>query len=286
VIKRVEAGLDSFEPPPVKPDTVADVIETYCKRHVESRRLRSGDEIRRICARYVLPYWSDRPFAEIRRSDVAKLLDHIEDRHGPWVADHVLARVLNDDELRAVWHAAGNAGTFGAFVRVLLLTGQRREKVVTIRWDDIAPDGTWTIATAAREKGNAGTLRLPVPARAIIDALPRIVGNPHVFAGQRDGQSINNFARSKAALDKASGVTGWVLHDLRRVSRSLMSRAGVSREHAERVLGHVQGGVEGIYNRHSYDAEKAAALRRLAALVERIVSPPSDKVLVLHEGAS
>ena len=309
VIKRVEAGLDPFKSPPVKPDTVADVIETYCKRHVEARRLRSGDEIRRICERYVLPYWSDRPFAEIRRSDVAKLLDHIEDRHGPWVADHMLAvlrgvaawyasrnddfaipfvsnmrrvpaetrkraRILNDDELRAVWHAAGNAGTFGAFVRVLLLTGQRREKVVTIRWDDIAPDGTWTIPTAAREKGNAGTLTLPVPAQAIIDALPRIAGNPHVFAGQRDGQSINNFARSKAALDEASGVHGWKLHDLRRTARSLMSRAGVSSEHAERVLGHIVGGVEGIYDRHHYSAEKADALRRLAALIETIINPP------------
>jgi integrase len=321
VIKRVEAGLDPFEPPPVKPDTVADVIETYCKRHVEARRLRSGDEIRRICERYVLSYWHDRPFAEIRRSDVAKLLDHIEDRHGPWVADHTLAilrgvaawfagrnddyqlpftrnmqrvpvearkraRILDDHELGAVWHVAGNAGAFGGFVRLLLLTAQRRSTVVGMKWADISPDGVWTIPMAAREKGNAGALQLPEQALAIIRTLPRFAANGHVFAGQRVGGSINNFAKAKALLDAASGVTGWVLHDLRRTARSLMSRAGVRPDIAERVLGHAVGGVEGIYDRHHYRDEMADALRRLAALIECIVNPPSNNVVALHEAAS
>jgi hypothetical protein len=101
-ISRVRQGLDPFEPPPVKPDTVADVIATYLKRHVAARGLRTGDETRRVLERYVLPHWRDRAFAEIRRSDVAKLLDAIEDKHGAWVADATLA------QLRAVasWHAA------------------------------------------------------------------------------------------------------------------------------------------------------------------------------------
>ena len=50
-------------------------------------------------------------------------------------------------------------------------------------------------------------------------------------------------------------------------------------EHAERVLGHAIGGVEGIYDRHSYATEKADALRKLAALIERIVNPPADNVV-------
>ena len=61
------------------------MVEDYLKRHVEARGLRTGDEIRRVLEVYVLPHWRDRPFAEIRRSDVAKLLDAIEDRHGAWV---------------------------------------------------------------------------------------------------------------------------------------------------------------------------------------------------------
>ena len=59
-----------------------------------------------------------------------------------------------------------------------------------------------------------------------------------------------------------------------------MSRAGVPRDHAERVLGHAIGGVEGVYDRHAYFDEKAAALDMLAKLVETIVNPPSSTNVV------
>ena len=91
VIKRLKAGLTPFEAPPVQPDTVADVCTGWLKRHVEAKGLRTGYELRRVLQRYVLPHWRDRPFTEIRRSDVAALLDHIEDHHSAWVADEVLA---------------------------------------------------------------------------------------------------------------------------------------------------------------------------------------------------
>jgi integrase len=315
VIKRVAAGDDAFEPPPIRPDSVGDVVESYLKRHVEARRLRTSDEVRRIVGRYILPVWRDRPFAELKRSDVAKLLDHIEDKHGPWVADTVLAqlralagwyaardddyqppftkgmrrvpsearkrsRILNDAELRRVWIAAGDAGAFGGMVRLLLLTAQRRDKVSRMRWSDISPEGVWTIRTEKREKGTAGALKLPKLALDIIAAQPHLASNAHIFAGQGGG-ATNNFSRAKELLDKASGVTGWTLHDCRRTARSLMARAGVLSEHAERVMGHTIAGVEGTYDRHRYDTEKADALRRLAALVERIVNPPEGNVVPL-----
>ena len=50
-----------------------------------------------------------------------------------------------------------------------------------------------------------------------------------------------------------------------------MSRAGVSSEHAERVMGHAIGGVEGVYDRHEYRAKKAEALSNLIHKVEEIV---------------
>jgi integrase len=320
VISRVRQGLDPFDPPPVKPDTVADVIATYLKRHVEARGLRTGDEVRRVLAAYVLPHWRDRVFAEVRRSDVAKLLDAVEDKHGPWVADHTLAalrgvaswyagrnddyqlpftrnmqrvpkearkrsRILSDDELRRVWQAASETGTFGALIKLLLLTGQRREKVVTMCWPDVSPDGVWTIRTAPREKGNPGTLLLPQVALDIIRAQPRFASNAHVFAGIGPG-ATNNFGRCKKSLDEAADVTGWTLHDLRRTARSLLSRAGVRPDIAERVLGHAVAGVEGVYDRHPYHDEKADALRRLAALVELIINPPEGNVVPLHEAAA
>jgi integrase len=76
-------------------------------------------------------------------------------------------------------------------------------------------------------------------------------------------------------------VSNYRTHDLRRTARSLMSRAGVLSEHAERVMGHAKGAIEATYDRHRYDEEKAIALAKLAALIERIVNPPADNVVPL-----
>jgi len=185
VLKRLKAGEAPFPPPPVKKDSVAAVAATWLRRHVKARGLRSAAEIERIIRKYILPTWADRPFAELRRSDVAELLDHLEDKHGAFVADTALnvlrsmgnwfasrndnfqlpfvrgmrrvasqarkrSRVLSDDELRCVWRTAEHAGGYGGLVQLLLPTAQRREKVATMRWSDVAEDGTWTIPTAAR----------------------------------------------------------------------------------------------------------------------------------------
>jgi hypothetical protein len=80
-------------------------------------------------------------------------------------------RILDDNEIRVLWKAAEESATFGAIVRLLLLTAQRREKIVTMKREDVR-DGRWIIATEAREKGNAGTLVLPQVALDIIEAQP------------------------------------------------------------------------------------------------------------------
>jgi integrase len=314
-IRRIKAGKPAIEPPKPKPASVAVVAANWLTRHVEKNKMRTEYEQRRIVEKYILPYWADRDFVEIRRADIAMLLDMVEDKHGPAMADAVLttlrsiaswvqsrddtyvppfakgmrrvakqvrerSRVLNDDELRKVWHAANKAGRFGALIRLLLLTGQRKDKLLTLRWDDI-DNGVWTIRTEEREKGNAGTLKLPRLALDIIERQPRFLGNPHVFAGKGD-TVWRSASEPKRKLDAQCGVSGWRLHDLRRTARSLMSRAGIQSEIAERVLGHAIGGVEGIYNRHSYDAEKGDALRKLAALIERIVMPSADNVVAFE----
>ena len=90
-----------------------------------------------------------------------------------------------------------------------------------------------------------------------------------------------DWVSAKGLLDKRVDIAPWVLHDLRRTARSLMSRAGVRPDIAERVLGHVITGVEGVYDRHQYVDEKRDALARLAKLVERILDPPADNVVEL-----
>jgi integrase len=276
---------------------------------VRAKGLRSEGEVTRLLKAHVFPVWKERSFLSIRRSDVAALLDHVEDEHSAKQADAVLAvvrgimnwfatrhddympplvrgmrrtdpkarqraRILDDNELSAVWKAAEGRGTFGAMVRLALLTAQRREKVANMRWADISADGDWIIPTDDREKGNAGILRLPEVALSIVQAQPRLGENPYVFAGRSKG-AFNGFSKGKKALDATlpPDMPQWQFHDLRRTARSLMSRAGVRSDIAERIMGHAIGGVEGVYDRHSYYREKADALRKLAELIDRIVNP-------------
>jgi integrase len=324
-IKRIRAGQAAFETP-VKAESFQDVAEQWLKRHVRAKGLRSEGEVTRLIKAHVYPAWQDRPFLDIRRSDVTCLLDEIEDDHGARQADYVLAivrgimnfyasraddyaaplvsgmrrtnpkehsraRKLSDDELRALWKAAEGDGAFGAFVRLLLLTAQRRDKIASMRWQDIAPDGTWTIPAEAREKGNAGELKLPEAAIALVRAQPRLGDNPYVFPAVRTVKGkhacMSGWSKRKRALDakiaaELPDVPQWQLHDLRRTARSLMSRAGVPSEHAERVMGHAIAGVEAVYDVFEYSTEKGTALARLAGLIERILHPDSARVINLR----
>ncbi len=315
-IKRVKAGEPAFEPPPTKPDSFKAVAENYLKRHVQAKGLRSAPEITRILNKYVYPVLQDLEFESVRRSDVTRLLDMVEDASGARQADCVLsvlrsimrwhatraddysppiipgmrrddphaakrARILSDDEIRAVWAAAGDSGAFGAFLKLALLTGQRRQKIASMRWEDVTVDGVWSIPAEDREKGNGGVLVLPEAAIEIIRVQKRVGKNPYVFAGRGDGH-LTGYSKCKRAFDAKVKIAPWVIHDLRRTARSLIARAGVRPEIGERVMGHVLTGVEGIYDRHEYRDEKADALKRLAGLIEMILNPATDNVMPLH----
>jgi integrase len=310
-LKRVQNGLSAFEP---KADTFAEVVADWRARHLERNGLRAAREINRLLDIHILPAWGARAFVSIRRSDVAALLDQVEDENGARTADYILTvtraimnwhatrrdnyappivrgmrrqspseqqrtRVLDDDEIRRIWTACEKLGNYGALIQMLLLTTQRLDKVLTMTWADIDAGGAWRIPTVSkREKPHGGELKLPQLARDLLAAIPVIEGNPFVFAGRGQGH-INGHSKNKARLDRSSGVTNWVVHDLRRTGRSLLSRAGVRPDIAERTLGHVQPGVAHVYDRHAYLDEKGDALRRLAALIEPIVRPTPAKVV-------
>jgi integrase len=309
---RDTAGLQSYE----------SVAEDWLKRHVDAKGLITHRGKRRYLDKQILPAWGSRDFTSIKRSDVAKLLDDIEDNSGPAAADAALAvvssisnwfasrnddyvspivrgmrrtnpkerarkRILSDDELRLVWTQAEANGLFGALVRLLLLTGQRRTTVASMRWEDVSVDGTWSIPNEGRQKGTGKELVLPQIALDIIKAQPRFASSPYVLSGRYAGTHYSNYGHAKATFDsKLPPMPQWGLHDLRRTARSLMSRAGVLPHISERVLGHAQQGVEGIYDRHSYSEEKAHALKALAGLIENILSPPADKVVRIATGTA
>lgn len=300
------------------PQSYELVGREWLKRHVEAKGLLSARELQRSLEKHILPAWAGREFTSIKRIDVAKLLDAIEDSAGPTAADGALGvvraianwystrnddyvspivrgmrranpkerardRILDDDEIRAVWKQAEANGTFGALVRLLLLTGQRRDTVASMRSDDIDGD-TWTIPNGnKRKKGTAGSLILPQVALDIIKSQRRFASNPFVLAGRKYGAHYSSYGTGKRTFDaKLPPMAQWGLHDLRRTARSLMSRAGVLPHISEQVLGHAIRGVEGTYDRHQYRTEKAHALNALASLIESIVDP-TDKVIALRK---
>lgn len=292
------------------------ICEEYLKR--EAVKLRTGNQRARILARLVYPPLGKRPVASIKRSEVVRILDQIADAHGERMANSTLAvlrrvfnwfagrtddfrspivrgmartkpgehareRILSDDELRSVWTASAGEGPFPGLVRFLLLTAARRGEAAGMKWNEI--DGAnWTLP-AARHKTKVDLIRpLSRAGQKLLAELPRIDDE---FVFTTDGKRpISGFSKFKHDFDKACGVAGWTLHDLRRTARSLMSRAGVNSDHAERCLGHVITGVRGTYDRHEYYAEKQRAFEALAAQVERVVNPKENVVLMRGQTAA
>ena len=292
-------------------DTFQAVAESYFAR--EGKKLRTAEERRRTLARLVYPVMGSAPIADIRRSDLVRLLDDIEDKSGPVMADRTLAyirkimnwhasrsddfrspivggmtrtsgneraraRILADGELRGIWKTAeATAGPYGAFIKFLLLTGARKSEASRLPWDEIV-DGVWLLP-AARNKVNQELARpLSDAAQKVVEGLPKFGRFVFTLSGVKPFAGFTEF---KARFDVACGVTGWTLHDLRRTARTLLSRAGIASDIAEMCLGHVLSGVRGTYDRHEYQAEKKLAFEALAAQVARIVDP-SDNVVTLR----
>jgi integrase len=193
--------------------------------------------------------------------------------------DRARERTLTDDELRAVWCTADKLKTpFARMLQFILLTAVRRKEAAWMDRGEL--NGTEWVIPAARFKGKREFLVPLTPAAlAVLAELPAVGQSDSGPVFTNDGKRpLGGFGNLKATFDKACGVTGWTIHDLRRTARTLMSRAGVNKDHAEQALGHVLGGIRGVYDRHGFAAEKRQALEALAALIERIRNPRENVV--------
>jgi integrase len=334
-VDRGENPLDDRAPPP-ETKTVSKVLDDFVARYVrnQERPLRSAAAIESALNRLVKPRIGKLGVYELRRSHIAEMLDRIEDETGPVMADRTRAyirkalswyaerddqfnltaafvrvkpranpkerartRVLSDEEIRVVWAALSETGTFGALIKMLLLTAQRRDEVANMSRKEIGKDGIWTIPAERYKTKRPNHVPLSETALALIEAQPKIDDCDFIFPS-RVKTPYSGFGKSKAALDKtvlaamkkqakkgskAEPLPNWTVHDLRRTAKTLMVRAGVRPDISERVLGHVISGVEGTYDRHSYEDEKRDALEKLAAMVERIVNPRPSNVAGLDE---
>jgi integrase len=200
-------------------------------------------------------------------------------------------RVLADDEIRDLWAALATISEpacYPAFVKCLLLTATRRNESADMSVTELDGD-LWTVPADRYKTKLDHVVPLSAAAAELIraQAPKKPSKNAHFVFSTTDGtKPFSGFSKAKADLDKAiaeireregrAPAENWTLHDLRRTARSLMSRAKVPTDHAERALGHVMGGVRETYDRHEYLDEKRAAFEALAALVARILNPTAN----------
>jgi integrase len=203
-------------------------------------------------------------------------------------------RVLADDEIRDVWEALDAdheperfPECFPRYVKSLLLCATRRNESAKMHTSEL--DGAlWTIPGARYKNKLDHVIPLTEQARMLIGGKPTgCNGNSwFVFTTTAGAKGFSGFSKAKRGLDAAitairvrdqrDAMPAWTLHDLRRTARSLMSRAKVPTDHAERALGHVMGGVRETYDRYEYLDEKRVAFEALATLVGRILNPASN----------
>jgi integrase len=299
--------LDEANQPSEK--NIAGLIDMFMTRYVEGK-LRSERIIKQSLDRLVKPRIGKVSIYDLKRSQISKMLDEIADENGEVMADRTLAycrkafnwyeinghdddfkspivrgmartkpsehardRILTDDELRSLWKATDAPGPFGPMLRFILLTASRRSEAADMTRSEVVGDN-WTIPAARYKTKTETVLPLSKAAQDVLASMPK--GTDYIFTTGK--KPIAGFTQFKAKVDERCGFADWTIHDLRRTARSLMSRAGVQPDHAERCLGHVIGGVRGVYDKYAYINEKRAAFERLAAMVDRILNPNPNVV--------
>jgi integrase len=298
--------------------TLAALLSDWQALHLASKRPKYAAEavraLRNAFSRYL-----DLPAADLNRAIAVKALDAMARRGSVAMAARTAAygkaaygwavkrgslasnpftslpvapterreRVLGDDELAAIWRATDGPGPFNGIVRLLILTGQRREEVAGMTWAELSDDlSTWTIPASRAKNGATHIVPLSAPAQDFLRNATRF--GELVFPGLRG--TFNGFSLAKATLDAKSGVTNWRLHDLRRTMATGLQRIGVRLEVTEQVLNHVSGsraGIVGVYQRHDFASEKRAALDAWGAHVLAVIEgrTAADNVVTLRESA-
>lgn len=324
---REQEKAQTPEPEPVKVDLVEDVLDEFVKRHVKKKNRESTQKnTEAFIDKRIRPEWKDRDIRSITKRDVVKLLDDIADDGAPesaarvrailskffnWAVDRDIVdaspvpkgstakqgasreRVLTDEEVRLVWLACEKVGwPFGPFVKLLILTAQRRNEVahaVRSEFQLVGNNQLWTIPPERSKNGREHLVPLN---SVVLEVISGIAGVGETYLLSTTGETpISGFSKAKRAIDAemlalaqkhavASGLKpndvnleGWTLHDLRRTAASGMARLGVPVHVIEAVLNHQSGTIKGvakIYNRYEYLDEKRRALADWAEHVKRI----------------
>ena len=183
-------------------------------------------------------------------------------------------KALSDEEIATLWTGVDAMGAFGGLVRFALLSGLRRSELAGLRRSDIKADRL-ALAAHGTKTGVAHEVPLTVMMRNVLTAQPRTASDL-VFASSRGGVQISGWTKLVGAANARSGVS-FKLHDLRRTTRTLLSRLGVDEPTAELCIGHVRRGLVATYNKDSAWSARVSAFERVSAHVAQLVSGGAPK---------
>jgi integrase len=280
--------------------------------------LRSWRSVESRTRCHIIPKLGRKPVGEITRADVVEFLDGMEREKGLRhqvnrcretvraifayaierefvTANPVIGvskrkvetprdRSLTADELSALWRAINNLPELPrAYFRVVLLTGTRRNEVRRMTWSELDLDGgLWRLPAERNKSARPFEIPLSPPVVETLRVLPRI--GPMVFA--LDGKRPMTVHQLIDRVRRDAGLLDVRLHDLRRTLRTGLAELGVSFEIAERVLNHAMPGLQAVYNRHNYLAQKRAALALWAEHVLALAGNRAATVVALRPAAA
>ena len=319
----------------LRANTFSAAFADFAEDHLKT--LRSGAVVEAQVRKHVFPALENRPMREIRRSEILALTKKLKKdmpigvnrvlaylkKFFSWAIenelvddspaasikrptserDHKRDRVLADWEIRALWHACGEMGSFGRAFRFMLATGQRRTEVGAATWGEIDNSrALWTLSKARTKAKRLHDVPLSAFALAILEDCPRT--GDFIFASGRSGNArdghaagpvaLAGWSKAKERLDElmlkhatifADGeavkeIEEWRLHDLRRSCATHMARLGVDRVVIGKVLNHAEPGVTATYDRDDRAPEKRSALDRWALRLQAVVDGKDDRKVV------
>jgi integrase len=316
---------------------VTTFVDGYLKARWKGWKLAKG-----MLEREAVAVLKSKPLPLIKRSDIVPILDRLADR--PAVARLMHAtlrklfkwavsrgdierspiesmespmpppardRVLSEGELKTVWEATAKVGwPFGPIYRLLISTGQRREEVAAMSWQELdRASATWRLPAERAKNGQTHLVPLNALAVAEIDALVMAKSKSRKFDQIKwptDGlvftttgkTPVSGHSRAKLRLDVAIEAIlaerrsdgeaipvfpPWRLHDLRRTVATGLQRLGVRFEVTEAVLNHMSGsrsGVAGVYQRHDWASEKRTALDAWGRHIGQLTKPAASANIV------
>lgn len=304
------------------PGAIKALITEFDKRYLKARR-KSPDKVKRTLERELLehkPSWRDWPISEVTKGDIHAKLDRLTDQGKGYQANRLLEavrllfayavqrgyidtspadgirkpteegprrRVLDDEEIKAIWPAFESLGyPFAPFYQILLLTGQRSGEVAGMTWDELDLDNAlWEIPADRTKSDRAHKVPLSPWAVKILKAAPKMKDNPHVFSGRAStGNGLSGFSRAGERAREAAKVDDWRPHDLRRTVRTRLGEIGTPPHVAELVMNHTVKGLQAVYDRYEYTKEKREALDRWAEHLAAIVKGKRSKVVGINRG--